>query len=40
MTVAGVEAYADPSPEAARAHLAVEVAKWGGLVRELGIRGN
>lgn len=36
---AGVEAYPDPSPGAARAHLAIEVAKWGELVRELGIRG-
>jgi tripartite-type tricarboxylate transporter receptor subunit TctC len=36
---AGVDAYADPSPEAARAHLAIEVAKWGDLVRGLGLRG-
>ena len=39
LSAAGVDAYADPSPEAARAHLAVEVAKWGDLVRTLGIRG-
>lgn len=36
---AGVEAYADTSPEAASRHLAIEVAKWGGLVQDLGLRG-
>ncbi|NKC32890.1 Bug family tripartite tricarboxylate transporter substrate binding protein [Falsiroseomonas selenitidurans] len=36
---AGVDAYTDNSPEAAARHLASEVAKWGGLVRELGLRG-
>lgn len=36
---AGVDAFEDTSPEALAAHLRVEVAKWGGLVRELNIRG-
>jgi tripartite-type tricarboxylate transporter receptor subunit TctC len=36
---AGVDAYADNSPEAAARHLSAEVAKWGGLVQELGLRG-
>ncbi len=36
---AGVDAFEDTSPEALAAHLRVEVAKWGGLVRELGIGG-
>lgn len=35
----GVDAYADNSPEAAARHLSAEVAKWGGLVQELGLRG-
>jgi tripartite-type tricarboxylate transporter receptor subunit TctC len=36
---AGVDTYEDSSPEALAAHLRIEVAKWSGLVRELGIRG-
>jgi tripartite-type tricarboxylate transporter receptor subunit TctC len=39
LAAAGVDVFEDPSPEALAAHLRVEVAKWGGLVRELGIRG-
>ena len=35
---AGVDAYADNSPEAAARHLSAEVAKWGGLVQELGLQ--
>jgi tripartite-type tricarboxylate transporter receptor subunit TctC len=35
----GVDVFPDPSPGAAARHLAEEVAKWGGLVRELGLRG-
>jgi tripartite-type tricarboxylate transporter receptor subunit TctC len=36
---AGVDVFEDTSPAALAAHLRVEVAKWGGLVRELNIRG-
>lgn len=36
---AGVDAYEDNSPEAAARHLSAEVAKWGGLVHDLGLRG-
>jgi hypothetical protein len=33
-----VDVFEDNSPEALARHLRVEVAKWGGRVRELGIR--
>ena len=36
---AGVDVFEDSSPEALAAHLRVEVAKWGELVRALNIRG-
>jgi tripartite-type tricarboxylate transporter receptor subunit TctC len=36
---AGVDVFEDTSPEALAAHLRVEVAKWGELVRTLNIRG-
>jgi tripartite-type tricarboxylate transporter receptor subunit TctC len=36
---AGVDVFEDTSPEALAAHLRVEVAKWGELVRALNIRG-
>jgi tripartite-type tricarboxylate transporter receptor subunit TctC len=39
LTAAGVDVFEDNSPEALAGHLRVEVAKWGGLVRELNIRG-
>ena len=39
LTEAGLDVFEDPSPEALAAHLRVEVAKWGELVRALGIRG-
>ncbi len=36
---AGVDVFEDTTPEALAAHLRVEVAKWGDLVRSLNIRG-
>lgn len=39
LVAAGVDVFEDNSPEALAAHLRVEVAKWGELVRTLGIRG-
>jgi tripartite-type tricarboxylate transporter receptor subunit TctC len=39
LSAAGVDAFEDASPEALAAHLRVEVAKWGDLVRGLGIAG-
>ncbi len=36
---AGVDTMPDPSPQAAARHLEAEVAKWGELVRALGLRG-
>lgn len=39
LAAAGVDVFEDPSPEALARHLRVEVEKWGGLVRALGLRG-
>jgi len=38
LAAAGVDIFEDPSPEALAAHLRVEVAKWGELVRSLNLR--
>jgi tripartite-type tricarboxylate transporter receptor subunit TctC len=39
LSAAGVDVFEDNSPEALAAHLRAEVAKWGDLVRSLGIAG-
>lgn len=39
LDAAGVDVFEDTSPAALAAHLRIEVEKWGGLVRELNIRG-
>lgn len=39
LDAAGVDVFDDTSPAALAAHLRIEVEKWGGLVRELNIRG-
>jgi len=39
LAAAGVDVFEDTSPAALAAHLRVEVAKWSGLVRDLGLRG-
>jgi len=38
LAAAGVDIFEDTSPEALAAHLRVEVAKWGELVRSLNLR--